>query len=78
MRQTFYDEDFMEWEAYVSGGEMEGDAAARIYFLCLTAPSRRARYVSEESDNPAEAQRRLLEMDDEKLKELLERSRPLS
>lgn len=78
MRRTFYDEDFMEWEAYVSGGEMAGKAAARIYFLCLTAPSRRARFVSDDSGNPAAAQRRLLEMSDEQLKELLEESEPLS
>lgn len=78
MRRTFYDDDFMEWEAYVSGGEMEGKAAARIYFLCLTAPSRRARFVTDDSGNPAVAQRKLLDMSDEQLKELLEDSEPLS
>lgn len=78
MRTTFYDEDFMEWEAYVSGGEMAGDAAARIYFLCLTAPSRRARYVTHDSGNPAEAERDLLELSDENLLDLLQDSQPLS
>lgn len=78
MRTTFYDDDFMEWEAYVSGGEMDGDAAARIYFLCLTAPSRRPRYVTHDSGNPAEAERDLLEVSDEKLLEFLQDSQPLS
>ena len=78
MRKTFYDEDFMEWEAYVSGGEMDGDAAARIYFLCLTAPSRRARYVTHESGDPAQAQRELLKMGDEELQDLFQEARPLS
>lgn len=78
MRKTFYDGDFMEWEAYVSGGEMDGQAAARIYFLCLTAPSRRARFVTHDSGNPAEAQRELISMDDEELLDLLRDAEPLS
>lgn len=68
----------MEWEAYVSGGEMEGEAAARIYFLCLTEPSRRARFVTHESGDPAQAQRELLSMDDEELHDLLRDAEPLS
>lgn len=78
MRRTFYDEDFLEWEAYVSGGQPEGDAAARLYFLCLTEPSRRARFVREESGNTARAERKLRELDDSELLTLLKRSAPLS
>lgn len=77
MRRTFYDEDFLEWEAYVSGGQPRGDAASRLYFLCLTEPSRRARYVDEESGNTAVAERKLRELEDGELLELLERSTPL-
>lgn len=77
MRRTFYDEDFLEWEAYVSGGQPRSEAAARLYFLCLTEPSRRARYVEEESGNTAEAERKLRQLEDSQLLDLLERSAPL-
>lgn len=78
MRRTFYDEDLLEWEAYVSGGEPGTEAAARLYFLCLTAPSQRARYIAHESGNPAEAESVLYDMSDEDLLDLLQRSEPLS
>lgn len=78
MRRTFYDEDFLEWEAYVSGGQPRSEAAARLYFLCLTEPSRRARFVKEESGNTAEAERKLEQLDDGDLLDLLKRSEPLS
>ncbi len=78
MRRTFYDEDFLEWEAYVSGGQPESEAAARLYFLCLTEPSRRARFVEEESGNTAVAERKLEELDESSLLDLLQESEPLS
>lgn len=78
MRRTFYDEDLLEWEAYVSGGEPGTESAARIYFLCLTAPSQRARYVVHDSGNPAEAERALSEKEEGELNEMLQRSQPLS
>lgn len=77
MRRTFYDEDFLEWEAYVSGGQPRSEAAARVYFLCLTEPSRRARFVKEESGSTAEAERKLQGLEDSDLLELLQRSNPL-
>lgn len=72
MRRTFYDEDLREWEAYVTGGQPGTEAAARIYFLCLSEPNRRARFVAHESGDVATAERELLEMDDEELLSLLE------
>jgi len=77
MRRTFYDEDFLEWEAYVSGGQPRSEAAARVYFLCLTEPSRRARFVKEESGNTAVAERKLEDLDDSSLLELLREAEPL-
>lgn len=77
MRRTFYDEDFLEWEAYVSGGQPRSEAAARLYFLCLTEPSRRARYLNEETGSTAVAERKLEELDDSRLLELLRESEPL-
>lgn len=77
MRRTFYDEDFLEWEAYVSGGQPRSEAAARLYFLCLTEPARRARFVTEQSGNTALAERKLKELDDSRLLELLQESEPL-
>lgn len=61
----------MEWEAYVSGGQSDTPSAARIYFLCLTAPSRRARYVPHESGKVSDAERDLHDMSESDLLELL-------
>lgn len=77
MRRTFHDEGLREWEAYVSGGQPDTEAAARIYFLCLTDPSRRARYVAHDSRDVATAERELEELSDSELLGLLEEARPL-
>lgn len=77
MRRTFHDESLREWEAYVSGGQPETEAAARIYFLCLTEPRERARFVPHESREVAAAERDLQQMDDRDLLDLLEEARPL-
>lgn len=77
MRRTFHDESLREWEAYVSGGQPDTEAAARIYFLCLTEPRERARFVPHESRDVAMAERALEEMGDGELLELLEQARPL-
>jgi hypothetical protein len=74
MARTIVDENFMNWEVYVSGGQPRTDRAARIFFLCLDAPMSRARYVEHESRNVADAERDLLDMSDEDLRELLARS----
>ena len=77
MRRTFHDDSLREWEAYVSGGQPETEAAARIYFLCLTEPRERARFVPHGSRDVAAAERELQEMDDGDLLDLLEEARPL-
>lgn len=74
MRRTFHDESLREWEAYVSGGQPGTEAAARIFFLCLTEPRERARYVKHESGEVAAAERELQELDDAELLELLDRA----
>lgn len=77
MRRTFHDEDLREWEAYVSGGQPGTEAAARIYFLCLTEPRQRARYVPHEGRDVAEAERELAAMDDDELLSRLQEARIL-
>ncbi len=77
MRRTFHDESLREWEAYVSGGQPETEAAARIYFLCLTESRERACFVPHESRDVAAAERDLQQMDDRDLLDLLEEARPL-
>lgn len=72
MRRTFHDESLREWEAYVSGGQPETEAAARIYFLCLTEPRERARFVTHESRDVAEAERDLHRLEDGDLLEMLQ------
>lgn len=77
MRRIFHDESLREWEAYVSGGQPETEAAARIYFLCLTEPRERARFVAHESQDVAEAERELSRSDDDELLEMLRSAEPL-
>lgn len=77
MRRTFHDESLREWEVYVSGGQPGTDAAARIYFLCLTEPRERARFVAHESRDVAEAEREIRDREDHELLDLLEDARPI-
>lgn len=77
MRRTFMDEDLLEWEAYVSGGQPDTPAAARIYFVCLTDPFERPRWVRHESGDVARAQKELGELEEEELQSLLGEARPL-
>lgn len=77
MRRTFHDESLREWEAYVSGGQPGGEAAARIYFLCLTDPRQRARFVNHEDGDVAAAERELAGLDDRALREMMEEARVL-
>lgn len=71
MRRAFLDEGLLEWEAYVSGGQPGSEAAARIYFVCLTDPYERPRWVRHESGDVAEAHRELRSLSDKELVELL-------
>jgi len=71
MSRTFIDDNFLEWEAYVSGGQPDSREAARIFFYCLDAPLNPARFVEHESRNVARAEAALLEMSDDELRALL-------
>ena len=77
MRRTFHDESLREWEAYVSGGQPDTEAAARIYFLCLTEPRERARFVTHESRDVAAAESELRGLDDDDLLTMLREAEPL-
>ena len=74
MAKTFVDDDFLNWEAYVSGGQPETPEAARIFFLCLDARTTPARYVEHQSRSVAAAERDLLQASDDDLREMLARS----
>lgn len=77
MRRKFIDDGLLEWEAYVSGGQPDSAAAARIYFVCLTDPYERPRWVRHESGDVAEAHRELRRLDDARLQEMLSEATPL-
>jgi hypothetical protein len=77
MRRTFMDDQFDEWEAFVSGGQPGGAAAARILFNCISTPARSPRFVIHESGDPAEAERELYQMDDASVMELFKHSQEL-
>jgi len=75
--REFMDEGLIRWEAYVSGGQPNTPAAARIYFVCLENPFERPRWVRHESGSVAEATRALAAMSDEDLAGLLAGATPL-
>jgi hypothetical protein len=74
MAKTFVDENLLNWEAYVSGGQPDSPEAARIFFLCLDARTTPARFVEHESRKVAAAERDLLKATDDDLREMLARS----
>ncbi len=74
MAKTFVDDNFLNWEAYVSGGQPDSPEAARIFFLCLDARTTPARFVEHESRSVAAAERDLLQASDDDLREMLARS----
>lgn len=78
MRYTFSDDQFDEWEAYVSGGQPGGKAAARIMFVCTSTPTLRPRQVIHESGDPAAAEQELARMDEAALAELFARAEPIA
>ena len=77
LSRQFMDEGMIRWEAYVSGGQPNTDAAAKIYFVCLEDPFERPRWVTHTSRSVAEATRALSEMSDTNLVEILQESQPL-
>lgn len=78
MRRTFMDDQFDEWEAFVSGGQPGGSQAARILFNCTSTPGRSPRYVIHASGDPADAERDLYNMDDAGVIELFKSSEELA
>ena len=78
MTRTIVDDVFLTWEVYVSGGQPESPAAARLFFLCLDARPSPARFVEHGSRSVAAAERDLLGLTDGELKEMLARSVPNS
>ena len=74
MSRTIVDDNFLTWEVYVSGGQPDSPAAARIFFLCLDSRSSPARFVEHESRSVAAAERELRDATDEELREMLARS----
>lgn len=77
MRRTFLDEDLLEWEAYVTGGQPNTSFAARVFFVCLSDPFERPRWVAHESGDVAVAERELGEWPAERLLQMLAAARRL-
>lgn len=75
--REFMDDGMIRWEAYVSGGQPNTPAAARIYFVCLDDVFERPRWVSHESRSVPEATRALAAMGEADLVALLQESTPL-
>lgn len=77
LSREFMDDGLIRWEAYVSGGQPQTPAAARIYFVCLEDPFARPRWVTHEGGSVAEATRSLAGMSDSDLVGLLADATPL-
>ena len=77
MRRTFMDDQFDEWEAYVSGGQPGGDAAARVMFVCISTPTRKPRFVRHDSGDPAQAEYDLHHMGEAGVIELFNSAEPI-
>lgn len=77
MRRTFMDEQFDEWEAYVSGGQPGGSTPARVMFVCLSTPTRRPRFVNHSSGDPVAAESELYRLEEEGLAALFADSQPM-
>jgi len=77
LSRQFMDEGLIRWEAYVSGGQPQTPAAARIYFVCLEDPFARPRWVEHASGSVADATRALAGMSDSDLVGLLADATPL-
>ena len=71
MARTVMDSNLMNWEVYVSGGQPDSPQAARLFFLCLDSPMSRARFVEHDSGDVSVAERELLSMTDNELRDLL-------
>jgi hypothetical protein len=77
MRRTFMDDQFDEWEAFVSGGQPDTKHAARIVFSCISTPARTPRFVAHASGDPAQAEHELHHMDDGAVMELFKSAQEL-
>ena len=77
MRRTFMDDQFDEWEAFVSGGQPGAKHAARIVFSCISTPARTPRAVPHASGDPAQAENELYNMDDDAVMELFKSAQEL-
>jgi hypothetical protein len=77
MRRSIMDDQFDEWEAFVSGGQPGGKLAARVMFVCVSSPERRPRFVLHASGDPAAAEHELYHMDEAALTALFQAAEPL-
>ncbi|MGH7448813.1 MAG: hypothetical protein ACREK1_02135 [Longimicrobiales bacterium] len=71
MSRQIQDHDFLVWEVYPSGGSHGFPANPHVIFHCLTQQNLRPRSVSIGTDQ-ADAEKRVSEMSDAALLELLE------
>ncbi|MCG8467643.1 MAG: hypothetical protein MJB57_05450 [Gemmatimonadetes bacterium] len=77
LSRRFMDAGMVKWEAYVSGGQPDTAAAARIYFVCLEDPFERPRWLPHESRSVAAATRDLAALSDDDLVAMLDMSEAL-
>lgn len=75
MSRILQDPDLMDWEVYATSGAFGYPDRAQIVFACLSDRSRRARSV--EQGDKADAERKVLDLSDDELLQLLERAEPL-
>jgi hypothetical protein len=77
MSRLFIDDELISWEAYASTGRFSLPDDGRLVFLCVTQPNRRPRTILIPGDAVA-AGAAIDSVSDQRLRELLARSRELS
>ena len=73
MARSFQDDDLITWEAFASSGRFGYARNAHLVFNCLSDLSRRALVIQRTGDR-AEVEREVLNMPEEKLRELLQQA----
>lgn len=76
MAKTFVDRDFLQWEAYPSGGAFGFPENPYVVFTCLTNRRLRARSIAVEGDE-ADAERMVSTASRGELLDMFERSKDI-
>lgn len=76
MSRQFIDDDLINWEVFASTGRFSLPDDGKLVFVCLTDPDRRPRAIAFDA-GAADTGAAVESLPDQRLRDLLERSRQL-